>query len=127
MDGNSIADLGSLLNVLTENPEALNAMGSLMGVLSKNKKSPEAPPKQSDSDALLGLLGSLGGNKNSDVRADNPVSKLFGSKDDIHNRIALLNAVKPYLSPERRDKLEGVVKLLKLTELGELGGLLSKM
>ena len=51
----------------------------------------------------------------------------FGSKEDIKNRIALLNAVKPFLSEKRQEKLELIIKLLKLSELGELTKLLGKL
>ncbi len=91
------------------------------------KEPPKPPPAQGfDASSLLGFLGSLGGAENNRPKEQGQVSKIFGSKEEMQHRIALLNAVKPYLSEERRDKLDGVIKLLKLTELGELGGLLSK-
>ncbi len=99
-----------------------------MSVMSQTKKEPPKPQPSAGFDAsgLLGLLGSLNGQDSSKAKEQSPVSKIFGTKEEMQHRIALLNAVKPYLSEERREKLDGVIKLLKLTELGELSGLLSK-
>ncbi len=102
-------------------------MLSLLAAVMKNmqaKKEEEKPPPTPDISALLGLLGKGISEK---PKEDTAVTRIFGSKDDMKNRIALLNAVKPYLNDERRDKLDSVVKLMRLTELGELGALLSKM
>ncbi len=108
-----------------------------------------------DINSLLGMLGNLaggqGGQGNQNAQST-PVSQqygsgqnnisgavsggdgqhkkpagIFGSKEDIKNRIALLGAVKPYLSQSRRDMLENIIKLLRLTELGELGSILGRM
>ncbi len=105
----------------------LNTVSSLMSMLSQTKKEPTKPPPTQglDASSLIGLLGSLGmaEGKPKEVTA---ISKIFGTKEEMHHRIALLNAVKPYLSDERREKLDTVIKLLKLTEIGELSGLLNK-
>ena len=52
------------------------------------------------------------------------IGKIFGSQEEIKNRIILLNAVRPYLSEARREKLEAVIKLMRLAEIGTLGSLL---
>ncbi len=90
---------------------------------SQPKKEAERPPAP-DISSLLGLLGM---NSQTGKQSSENTSGVFGSKEEMKNRISLLNAVKPYLSEERKDKLESVVKLLKLTELGELSALLGKL
>ncbi len=127
-EGNSLGDIGTLISKLGENPEMLGAVSSLMGMLSQTKKEAPKPPPAPEFDAssLLGLLSSFGGSDNSKPGEQGPMSKIFGTKEEMHHRIALLNAVKPYLSEERREKLDTVIKLLKLTELGELSGLLNR-
>ena len=127
-------DLGSIVSALSEDPKALSAIAGLMETL----KTPQKPQKSSslpDADSLKGLLSMLtqGGNapeppKNQ--QPSTPLAKLFGSKEEVRCRIALLSALKPYLSESRCEKLDMVIKLLKLSELGELSrftGLLDRI
>ncbi len=151
MDGLQLSDLGNMLSRLSENPNALNALSGLLGNLSAPPK--KEPPK-SDSDDILSFFSSLsnlrgGGNEQSSGapkqaqethaqgfpqiesaspkrEQNNPLSSIFGTREEIKNRILLLNALRPYLSESRRDRLEMVIKLLKLTELGELSSLLNR-
>ena len=201
-------DIGAMLARLSENPAALNMLGSLLNGMGAGaspgqentqnsqterfaqnggfaqtdrfdnpySQAPEFTPRYGgnqnvgqgggnpggglDINALLGLLGGLGGGANpggagnrgtqgpqgsqnnqsipaGNMNAANNIgesggqakknSGIFGTKEDIKNRIALLGAVKPYLSQSRRDMLENIIKLLRLTELGELGSLLGRM
>ncbi len=123
MDNTQLGDLSAIIGALSQNPAALSAIGSIMENI--NKKPPPPEPKPLDVGALLGLLGA----KNETREAPSEKHELtpFGSKEDVKNRIALLNAVKPFLSEKRRERLDLVIKLLKLSELGELTKLLSKL
>lgn len=119
-------DLGSLVSALSEDPKALSAIAGLMETL----KSPPKPQKSSplsDADSFKGLIGMLtqGGNAPEPPKnqQSTPLAKLFGSKEEVRCRIALLSALKPYLSESRCEKLDTVIKLLKLSELGELSRL----
>ena len=58
---------------------------------------------------------------------DNPMKKLLGGKEDSENRIRLLNALRPYLGEERRGKLDVMLKLLRVAELGQLSGLIESL
>ena len=55
------------------------------------------------------------------------IGKLLGGKAESENRLCLLNALRPYLSEERRCKLELILKLLKIAEIGKLSGLLNSV
>ena len=132
MDNGQLGDIGAVINNLTKNPAALSALGSLMDTM--NKKPAPEPPKpepesQLDIGKLLGLMSSLSGSSQS--LSPPPVAHSqpgpFGSKEDVKNRINLLNAVRPFLSKERQDTLDTIIKLLKLSELGELTKLLGKI
>lgn len=149
MDGLQLSDLGNILSRLSENPSALNALGGLLGNLSAPPK--KEPPKSENND-IFNLLGSLGNLRSGEQQAvspsqaqethaqefpqiesaapkheqTNPLASIFGTRDEIKNRILLLNALRPYLSESRRERLEMVIKLLKLTELGELSSLLNR-
>ena len=152
MDGVQLSDLSGLISRLSENPAAIQALGSLIGNLNQQ---PPKEPVRSESGDLSGLLGNLGSllnggggrnvnenvvdrgqnDKNDRSRAEQPkrehgiserITGIFGTREEIKNRILLLNALRPYLSEPRRERLEMVIKFLKLTELGELGSLLNR-
>ena len=142
MDGIQLSDISSLISRLSENPGAVQALGSLLGNLNQQ---PQREAPRSDSGDLSGLLGNLGSLLNGgertqkerveQTRSDPPkkdhgiserITGIFGTREEIKNRILLLNALRPYLSEPRRERLEMVIKFLKLTELGELGSLLNR-
>ncbi len=89
------------------------------------KKEAEKPPPTPDISSLLGLLGMSSSAEKS--KEESSASRIFGTKEEMKKRIALLNSVKPYLSEERSERLDSVIRLLRLTELGELGKLLAKI
>ena len=149
MDGLQLSDLGNILSRLSENPNAMNAISGLLGNLSS---SPKRETPKNETDDIFNLLASLGGMRGGEANSgaqkpnqepfsqgfprienssqkreqSNPLSSIFGTREEIKNRILLLNALKPYLSESRRERLEMVIKLLKLTELGELSSLLNR-
>ena len=118
-------DLGALVSALGEDPKTLSAIAGLMETL----KTPQKQAKSnvlSDTDNLRGLLGMLTQGSAPEPpksHQGSPLAKLFGSKEEVRCRIALLSALKPYLSESRCEKLDTVIKLLKLSELGELSRL----
>lgn len=137
MDG--IQDISNILLRVSENPEALNALSGLLGSLSSR---PQQSLKQERAEisqntqtanvmnalgALISKSGANGGREESGGEGRASGGGIFGSKEEIKNRILLLNAIRPYLSEQRRERLETVIKLLKLTELGELGSILGKL
>ena len=121
MDSGGLGDLSAVIGALSKNPAMLSALGGIMESL--NQK-PPPEPKSPDIGALLGLL--TGKSESEEKRPSSGGGGIFGSKEDVQNRIALLSAVKPFLSRERQEKLDLLVKFLKLSELGELTRLLGK-
>ena len=118
-------DLGSLVSALSEDPKTISAIAGLMETL-------KTPPKSAkndalpDADKLRGLLGMLTQGSTPEPPKSyqgSPLARLFGSKEEVRCRIALLSALKPYLCESRCEKLDMVIKLLKLSELGELSRL----
>lgn len=109
-----------LIAKLGENPAALSAISGLMGAMN----APKAEPKQESADTAA-LLSALLGQKQTDSgRKGCP--GMFGTDEDMKNRIALLYAVKPFLGEERRGRLDTVIRLMKLAELGKLSSLLGQ-
>ena len=130
----NFAELMPLIAKLGENPAALSALSGLMSSMggAQSKKEPPPPPKSPDGmagdpfSAIMGLMNGASGGINGSERSrqDMGMERIFGSREEIKNRILLLSAVRPYLSEERRHRLEAVIKLLRLAELGSLGSLL---
>ncbi len=125
----NFSDLGSVISMLSSNPEMLKM---LSGLMSSQASSPEPPKSAPQPDALASIMSMLGGQKNGDELTRNPqISQkppsplsVFGSSEEIKNRIVLLSAVRPYLSETRKERLETVIKMLRLAELGGLSSLL---
>jgi hypothetical protein len=131
----NFSDLGAILNTLKENPQMAQMLGSMLGFNGGNAQPKPSPPPENrnpsfDADTLSAFMNMLGKSsppqKNEHERS--PQSRnlsVFGSSEEIKNRIALLCAVRPYLSETRKDRLETVIKLLRLAELGGLSQILS--
>ena len=131
MDGMNFQDLGAIINTLKENPALLQMLGSLMGGASqKTEQKAEPKPQGFDQNTVSAFLSMLGKNppppENHQTSApQNRNLSVFGSNEEIKNRINLLNAVRPYLSETRKERLEAVIKLLNLAQLGSLSQILS--
>ena len=87
---------GSPLGALLQNPALLSALPSLM-------------------ENLTPLLGGLGGGVGHSPPATRPHS--------VDRHTALLCALKPYLSPHRRDTAETVIRLCRVWEALERSGI----
>lgn len=133
MNNINFAELMPLITALSENPAALNMISALMNGSTQSASPPSPPPPpdsgKPDNGELFSKLMSVMGNSQNKSKPEtkalpSAVSSIFGSNEEIKNRMVLLNAVRPYLSEERRNRLEAVIKLLRLAELGTLGSLL---
>ncbi|MBR5516180.1 MAG: hypothetical protein IKU52_08260 [Clostridia bacterium] len=112
MDSNNIS---SLLSGVMSNPDMMN---KIQGILSN----PEA--MQTISKAAQGLSTQHepeNMDNNGEKEINMPVIK---HNTDAENRAALICALKPYLSKERRDKADKLLSLLSLLSVsGALGNL----
>lgn len=59
------------------------------------------------------------------VKADTVSSGFVFNKKANEDRIRLLTAIKPFLSPEKCRHVDQIIRLLRLLQLGDLGKLLS--
>lgn len=102
-------DISQKLADLLNNPESMERMRKMAeGILSEKSEEPkEAPTGDFDISSLLGLddIGNLLG----------IINRLRSSGNDP--KAQLLYALKPHLSPPRREKVDTAVKLLKIIEL----------
>ena len=136
---NGGADLGDIVNKLTENPETLKKLMGVANNLFANNN---------------GAMGNDGGRSeyyghnehrdtnecrdcdrfNTEKRYDdshreNECEKHENKhrKNDAEDLIRLLIALKPYVSEDRCSKIDSVVKILKLIQLSEKTGLLKSL
>ncbi len=136
---NGGADLGDIVNKLTENPETLKKLMGVANNLFANNN---------------GALGNDGGrseyyghNEHRDANERRDCDRFNGEKscddsargndceknehkhrkNDAEDLIRLLIALKPYVSDDRCSKIDGIIKILKLIQLSEKTGLLKSL
>jgi len=112
MDGN----LSDMLQGVLSNPSAMEQiMGmaqSLMGDQGGNKASPPSPPPEEKEMPKEEKKGDAA-----------PASLLSAGLSGNKERIALIHALRPYLSPERRKTADSLVKMLNVMKLADLNKL----
>ena len=106
---NGSGDLGEMISKITENPEMMNTLKMMAGnMMAQNGENVQQKSRPSLPDEC--------------IEESVPKNKKRGS--DADNLICLLLALKPYVSDERCEKIDSVVKILKLVQLSEKTGLL---
>ena len=121
-------DFGNILSLLTENPDTIKLILNLIGNLQKSNTNSSSNNLSNTSNGIGNILNMLvQDNKKESSPKNDLVSNVFGDKEERNKRIGLLNALKPYLSTERCDKIDIIIRILKLSELGELPLVLGKI
>lgn len=147
-DPQSFSAMGDLLKKVMENPEllsgamrmasALASSGALNGLLGKNpgEESPapsDQPPRERPDpqgaqptdmlSGLSGLMSALGGGNRSEPSQPTPPlpdsPRRSPNRAGHRERIALLEAMRPFISPEKKDRLELLIRLLGVMEIAE--------
>lgn len=95
-----------ILNTLSQNPDTMKKLMSAVG----NVMNKEEAPSSEQTNALP---------TNS---FDNKVNK-----NEISNLIRLLSALQPYMTQEKREKIQSIIRILKIVEMGESAGLLNNI
>ena len=110
-------DISGMLSSILSDPKAMEKAVSLANMLSS-------------SGALEGILGSAQGTDQKphavnveDVATLEKRSDRGRSSVSMNDRIALLLAIRPYLSKEKADKLDSVVRILKIVGTIESSGI----
>lgn len=125
-----MSDFEDKLNAILSNPEAmgqvmqlaqsLNLGGAPVGDGDSGDSAPPPPPPPSGGGGMdFGGLGDLLGNLDPKMlqRLLPLVGELTGEGDD--RRRQLLYALRPFLKPERRDKIDRALKTAKLLHVGK--------
>ena len=123
-----MGDFEEKLNAILSNPEAMSQVMNLAQSLNLNgsgggetaQENSPPPPKGGES-AGLGEMANLGNllgqiDPNMLQRVLPLVKELAGDQND--ERMQLLYALRPFLRPERRDKVEQAARTAKLIHVG---------
>ena len=130
-----MAEFDDKLNSLLSNPEAMAQIMQMAQSLSggQAQQVPQAPPQQPvpppspppvqqaaspGSNPLAALSGLTGGMDPAMLTKLLPLIQELGSQNDSNAR-QLLYALRPYLKPDRQEKIERALQLARLFHLGK--------
>ncbi len=116
---NGGADLNDILSKLTENPDTMKTLMSVAGNILGSDKSDNSEDKKTNYKDEKECHNDYCDSP----RAEKQIFKSHKG-DDAENLIRLLLALKPYVSHSRCEKIESIIKILKLIQLSEKTGLL---
>lgn len=113
----NMGELSNIINALKENPQILSSVFSALGA---NSHPDAAAPSDSQplrnpeaaADKLPEMVSAL-----APLLADDHFSQGKGAPAQSDHKTALLYALRPYLSPERREIIDYILKFSKLGEL----------
>lgn len=108
-----MAEFDEKLNSILSNPDAMSQIMQLAQSLGGEQ--PPPPPKAQPAPSLSGLMGSMDPAMLTKLLP--LVQELGGSADS--NARQLLHALKPYLKPDRQEKIERALQLARLFHLGK--------
>jgi hypothetical protein len=123
-----VSEFEEKLNAILSDPNALSQVASLAqslnlgGSTQEPKEPPPAPekPKETPSGNSSQALSGLG-----ELLGDESVGRLLPllgeltSQSGNDDRLALLTALRPFLKPERQEKLDRAVKTARLVHVGK--------
>ena len=115
-------DLNSMLEGLLSDPKNVEMLkgiaASLQSGAEKPAEAPSAPsaPDLSGLSEMASLLGSV------DPAVLSRITSLLGAANVDGKKTELLNAVRPYLSPEKSGRVDGAIRMMKIMKIaGALG------
>ena len=105
-------NLSERLNSLLQNPEALAQLQSLAASLGGGQAQAQQPAPQPEGEGLLSALSGLLGNR----QEGEPLLRMAPLLSGLHQETdatRLLHALRPLLSPARRQRLDAAVRLIQ--------------
>lgn len=121
-----MAEFDEKLNSLLSNPDAMAQIMQMAQSLSgggqpqqtPQQPPPPPPPPSPGGDPFSSLAGLTGGMDPAMISKLLPLVQELGSQNDSNAR-QLLQALRPYLRPERQEKIERALQLARLFHLGK--------
>ncbi len=108
-----MSDLTSQINQILSNPEMMEQIKGLSGLLGQSAPEPP-PPSQPAPQQHTSPLDMLGGDGMQLAMKLLPILNNLKQEDDTTR---LLRAIKPFLSAERQDKIEEAIRLLHILKI----------
>jgi hypothetical protein len=102
------ANISDMLKDVMADPETMSKLMSVAEGLMKNEK----PQETAESAEAVNVM---------------PESKPSILTKGNEERIALISAIRPYLSPERRKSADSMIKMLKMMKLTDLSKMLGNL
>lgn len=115
-------DMNEMLGSILNDPESMQQIKELAEMLKGESNSQDSDQASSSSggmdfSALAGLMGAMGGASSGngpDLSMISELGKAFSAAESQDKNSGLLLALKPHLSPDRQERVDKAVKLLKL-------------
>ena len=111
----SMPDLSGLVSGLLSNPGAVAALSSLLGNLSKNTGAPSVHQDDGAEEQEDAVPAST--RERETVERPRPLPEPTPRPRHTDNRSRLLDALRPYLTRERRDMIDSILRILELLEI----------
>ncbi|MBQ1388687.1 MAG: hypothetical protein IIY78_03580 [Clostridia bacterium] len=112
-----MSDLSAQINSVLQDPGAMEKIKQLSGLLGQNVE--QKPASSNDNlSAIINALGGSGSTENKGIKpndASGLISLLQSAGDSRQEK--LLEAIKPFLSEQRRAKLEQAERILRIIRL----------
>ncbi len=108
-------DISGALGKALENPEMLSKAMEIAKTLSDTGLLSSLGPKSSES--------SNDSEKDKEVFSKRESSSQNVKKDSGKDRLLLLEALKPYVREDRRDKIDLVIKIMRIAEFAKKNGI----
>lgn len=107
-----MSDLSSQISQILNNPEMMEQIKGLSGLLGQSAPDTQSPPPAVQNKPSP--LDMLGGDGMQMAMKLIPIMNSLKQEDDTTR---LLRAIKPFLSPQRQDKIEEAIKILHILKI----------
>ena len=104
-------DLGTQISQLLSNPEMMEQLKGLSGLLGQSAPKSPLPLPQKKQTSPLDILGGDG------MQVAMKLLPIMNSLKQEDDTTRLLRAIKPFLSPQRQDKIEEAIRLLHVMKI----------
>jgi hypothetical protein len=113
MDG----DLGQMLQSVLSDPEQVEKLGQMAKSLMGSLEPPREAAQQEGVSSPPAQPSAAGGLSNADGQMLSSLGKLFSTKETNSRSTALLMAMRPYMCPEKQEKLDKAIKIAQMVHI----------
>ncbi|MBQ3824169.1 MAG: hypothetical protein II808_03050 [Clostridia bacterium] len=115
-------DLNSMLEGLLSDPKNVEMLKGIAASLQSGAEKPAEAPAAPSAPDLSGLSEMASLLSSVDPAVLSRITSLLGAANVDGKKTELLNAVRPYLSPEKSGRVDGAIRMMKIMKIaGALG------